>query len=620
MIAHNRIVDALQAAGYAIKPSGGYTMAQCPVHGDREPSLSIRQLGDRARIKCFAGCHDEDILAALNLTVKDLFDNPKGSTYKYVDARGNIERTVTRPADRKTFFQTGQRKSENGERVMTIPYRLPKIMKAISEGSTIYLVEGEADVEAAESVGMTATTYPGGNGMIGSADFTHLHGGHIIAVRDRDDAGMEWLETVRDALHGNVASISYQQPVEGCKDLSDHLVSGHSPYVLESAPISTPTEPLDIPDGVDADTYIREFERQYANAKARKAVQERIKEEEKSALGYETADEEWAMNSVITYNANESVKPEAWARTDGEFLLYRNKSHALIADGGTGKTLVALDSARWFAEQGEDVLFIDYEDTGNTAATRLRALGTTEQAARRIIYVSGSGHLNENFHTLTRRKWGLVIIDSVDESLISVTGDTNSPSDNGAVKLWNHQFVFPFLSSGATVIMIDHISKGKDTSKVHARGASAKKDILTGAQLFLDQISPIAPGKNGTLRARIAKDRPGGLKGFMDDSEAVADFNVKSQGADEVRVFIDPPKPPPPAEDKSETIRRTLVAEVEANPDLKATDYQKAVTGSTEDKRKAWSSLIGDGCIHQDRTGNSVSWTVTDTGRAKYLP
>lgn len=618
MIAHNRIVDALQGAGYNTKSAHGYTMAQCPVHGDREPSLSIRQLGDRARIKCFAGCHDEDILDALQLAVKDLFDNPKGSTYKYVDARGNIERTVTRPADRKTFFQTGQRKSENGERVMTIPYRLPKIMKAISEGSTIYLVEGEADVEAAESVGMTATTYPGGNGMIGSADFTHLYGGHIIAVRDRDDAGMEWLETVRDALHGNVASISYQQPVEGCKDLSDHLVSGHSPYMLEAAPITEPAEPIDVPDGVDVKLYLAEMERQYTVTKARKAVQDKIKAEDKDALGYETT-EEWEMNSVITYNANESVKPEAWARTDGEHLLYRNKSHALIADGGTGKTLIALDAARWFAERGEDVLFIDYEDTGNTAATRLRTLGTTEQAAKRIIYVSGSGHLNDKFQAVTRRRWGLVIIDSVDESLISVTGDTNSPSDNGAVKLWNHQFVFPFLSSGATVLMIDHMSKGKDTSKVHARGASAKKDILTGAQLFLDQINPIAPGKNGTLRARVAKDRPGGLKGFMDEAEAVADFNVKSAGVDSARIFIDPPKPPPPAEDKTETIKRTLVMQVEANPDLKATDYQKAVTGSTEDKRKAWAALIGDGCIHQDRTGNTVTWTVTDTGRTKYL-
>lgn len=617
MIAHNRVTDALQAAGYAIKPSSGYTMAQCPVHGDGNPSVSIRQLGDRARIKCFAGCHDEDILAALNLTVKDLFDNPKGSTYTYVDARGNTERTVTRTPEKK-FFQTGQRKADSGEKILTLPYRLPKVIKAISEGSTVYLVEGEADVEAAETVGMIATTYPGGAGMIGNADFTHLYGGHIIAVRDRDEAGMKWLETVRDALHDNVASIAYQQPVEGCKDLSDHLTAGRSPFVLESAPIVEPAEPVEVPDGVDAELYLSEMERQYTVTRARRAVQDRIKAEDKDALGYETT-EEWAMNSVITYNANESVRPEAWARTDGEHLLYRNKSHALIADGGTGKTLIALDAARWFAERGEDVLFIDYEDTGNTAATRLRTLGTSELAANRIIYVSGSGHLNDKFQAVTRRRWGLVIIDSVDESLISVTGDTNSPSDNGAVKLWNHQFVFPFLSSGATVLMIDHISKGKDTSKVHARGASAKKDILTGAQLFLDQISPVAPGKNGTLRARVAKDRPGGLKGFMDEGEAVADFNVKSTGVDSARIFIDPPKPPPPAEDKDRAAKKMFVSTIMAEPGLTAEKYQKVAPGGTEAKKALWRELVAAGHIYRDGTGNSAPWVVSESGRLEYL-
>ena len=617
MNAHDRIVDALQGAGYNTKQAHGYTMAQCPVHGDGNPSLSIRQLGDRARIKCFAECHDEDILDALNLSVKDLFDNPKGSTYTYVDAGGNVERTVTRTPEKK-FFQQGQRKPEPGQKVKTTPYKLPNVMKAISEGTTVYLVEGEADVEAAETIGMVATTYPGGVGMIGNADFTHLYGGHIIAVRDRDEPGMKWLETVRDALHGNVASIAYQQPVEGCKDLSDHIITGHSPFTLEAAPIEEPQEPVEVPPGVNEHLYVEELNRQYTMAKARRAVQDRIKAEDKDALGYETT-EEWEMNSVITYNANESVKPEAWARTDGEHLLYRNKSHALIADGGTGKTLIALDAARWFAERGEDVLFIDYEDTGNTAATRLRTLGTTEQAANRIIYVSGSGHLNDKFQAVTRRRWGLVIIDSVDESLISVTGDTNSPSDNGAVKLWNHQFVFPFLSSGATVLMIDHMSKGKDTSKVHARGASAKKDILTGAQLFLDQINPIAPGKNGTLRARVAKDRPGGLKGFMDEAEAVADFNVKSAGVDSAQIFIDPPKPPPPVEDKDRAAKKMFVSAIMAEPGLTAEKYQKVAPGGTEAKKTLWRELVAAGHIYRDGTGNSAPWVVSESGRLEYL-
>ena len=49
----------------------------CPVklrheHGDRSRSLSIREVGDWIRFKCFTGCEREEILSALGLTVRDL--------------------------------------------------------------------------------------------------------------------------------------------------------------------------------------------------------------------------------------------------------------------------------------------------------------------------------------------------------------------------------------------------------------------------------------------------------------------------------------------------------------------------------------------------------------------
>ena len=49
----------------------------CPVklrheHGDRNRSLSIREVGDWVRFKCFTGCEREEILSALGLTVRDL--------------------------------------------------------------------------------------------------------------------------------------------------------------------------------------------------------------------------------------------------------------------------------------------------------------------------------------------------------------------------------------------------------------------------------------------------------------------------------------------------------------------------------------------------------------------
>ncbi len=54
----------------------GRWMARCPVHKDRRPSLSVRQVDDRVLIHDFAGCPASDILVAVGLTLADLFDQP----------------------------------------------------------------------------------------------------------------------------------------------------------------------------------------------------------------------------------------------------------------------------------------------------------------------------------------------------------------------------------------------------------------------------------------------------------------------------------------------------------------------------------------------------------------
>lgn len=51
-------------------------LACCPAHQDRSPSLSIKQVDDRVLIHCFAGCEAGDVLAAVGLTLGDLFDKP----------------------------------------------------------------------------------------------------------------------------------------------------------------------------------------------------------------------------------------------------------------------------------------------------------------------------------------------------------------------------------------------------------------------------------------------------------------------------------------------------------------------------------------------------------------
>jgi hypothetical protein len=53
---------------------GGKYKALCPAHGDRNPSLSIKEANNGGVVlNCFAGCKTEDVLSAAGLTMRDLF-------------------------------------------------------------------------------------------------------------------------------------------------------------------------------------------------------------------------------------------------------------------------------------------------------------------------------------------------------------------------------------------------------------------------------------------------------------------------------------------------------------------------------------------------------------------
>lgn len=58
-----------------VKRTGrGQWLACCPSHGDKNPSMSIRETDDgKVLINCFAGCGVEEIVGAVGMLVSDLF-------------------------------------------------------------------------------------------------------------------------------------------------------------------------------------------------------------------------------------------------------------------------------------------------------------------------------------------------------------------------------------------------------------------------------------------------------------------------------------------------------------------------------------------------------------------
>jgi hypothetical protein len=75
----------------------GRWLAKCPAHQDRSPSLSIRELDDgRVLLYDFGGCQVGDVLAAVGLTVADLFPqrlagHSHAATHSKIPARDLLE-------------------------------------------------------------------------------------------------------------------------------------------------------------------------------------------------------------------------------------------------------------------------------------------------------------------------------------------------------------------------------------------------------------------------------------------------------------------------------------------------------------------------------------------------
>ena len=88
----------------------------------------------------------------------------------------------------------------------------------------VYVCEGEKDVLAAESIGLTATCTSMGAGKAHLADLTPLYGKTVVIVADRDEAGRKHAEQVAELLDGK-AGVTIVEPAVG-KDLADHVAAG----------------------------------------------------------------------------------------------------------------------------------------------------------------------------------------------------------------------------------------------------------------------------------------------------------------------------------------------------------------------------------------------------------
>jgi len=182
--------------------NGDSWSARCPAHDDHDPSLSLTDHNGRVLVRCFAGCSQTAVIAALRErglwpATRQQRKSRVVARYDYTDESGALLFQVER-LEPKSFRQ--RRPDKGGwlyklDGVRRVLYRLPELL-ATPADALVFIVEGEKDVDALHAVGLTATCNPGGAGKWRAEYDEHLRNRHVVVIPDADETGRRHADDV----------------------------------------------------------------------------------------------------------------------------------------------------------------------------------------------------------------------------------------------------------------------------------------------------------------------------------------------------------------------------------------------------------------------------------------
>jgi len=402
------------------RPAGSGFVARCPAHDDRIASLGVAENGDKLLVTCRAGCPTESVMEALGLTMRDLFyDNGREqpeAVYEYTDEAGELLYEVLRFPGKK--FRQRRCDPETRELIWGLEgvhrvlYRLPEVVYAAGHGRTVYVTEGEKDVEALRGVGKVATCNSGGAGSWKPGYAEYLRGAKVIIVADKDEPGLKHAADVARSLDGIAQSVHVVQARTG-KDAADHLAAGHS--VQEFVQVA-----------------LGDTRRHYQPLDLFRPVPEVA----------------WVVENVVVA---------------GEATL-------LVADGGAGKSFFALAMSLAVAggeqfigcevKQGR-VIYVDEEGSPDLALQRLSQLGATDEQKANLDYLNFAGvdmvkHPEKLIEDAKLVRPALIVIDSH----AKVTRGAEENSNDQMSNVWTDGFQKLARETKAAVLVVHHTTKG----------------------------------------------------------------------------------------------------------------------------------------------------------------
>ena len=221
------------------KPYGKGFKCLCPCHNDNDPSLHIDESEDgKILVHCFAGCDsttvfneikNRGLLPDLPKKTKESNSKKEICRYQYINADGELlfEKIRFEPKGFLIVNPNGQGDGGNKGCLYNAQYLINL------SGKTVYIVEGEKDVDTLTKLGLLACTSGGASNWPNKNN--HLFKDAIVRIiPDNDDPGMEYAKKVRESLEPCVKSIKVMFIPDQYKDVSDWVCSGATKEDIES--------------------------------------------------------------------------------------------------------------------------------------------------------------------------------------------------------------------------------------------------------------------------------------------------------------------------------------------------------------------------------------------------
>lgn len=463
---HDFLVILESRTGKVPKKTGSGYIACCPGHEDENPSLSLSQSNDgKILLTCFAGCSIEDICASLNIQMSDLFEKPisqqeaKKTVYSYRDEKNKelYRKIRIEPGfDGRTKSFYSERTDENGTVLKNLKgcrkvlYRLPEVLKGISQNAQIFLVEGEKDVEKLSKYDLVATTSL--ESLKWMDEFTEiLKEADVVILYDMDRTGLQRKDLLCEKLHNKVKRLKVvdlpglQYQDSHGPDISDWLGMGHAiSELLEIVSKTSDYSPFKISGAIRIVT-LGEF------------------------LEMKIPKPEMLLSPFLP--------------SQGLVMIYAKR--------GVGKTHVALGIAcavaqggsflKWNAPKPKKVLYIDGEMPAIAMQDRLRRIAATtdfDEEAKNRLHLITPDLIDGPMPDLSTQKGraaiepfvadcDLIIVDNISSLFRSgIENDAESwqPAQDWALSQRRY---------GKSILFIHHAGKGGQQ-----RGTSKKEDAL----------------------------------------------------------------------------------------------------------------------------------------------